>query len=79
MIGSHETLPKPCRQLRAMGKCPQSDAKCEYPLGRRTKCFAVFEKAEGSVVSLLDMALELHDEVSDDGKQKVPVFAKRVW
>ncbi len=80
MVGGKERgLPKPCRALRALGKCVSPDAACGFPLGRKTKCFAEFENDEGSVVSLLDMTLELRDEVSDDGKRKVPVFAKRLW
>lgn len=79
MTGTHEKLPKPCRVLRALGKCTNTDGLCEYPLGRRTKCFAAYEKDDRSVAHLLDMTLELRDEISDDGKVKVPVFSQRSW
>lgn len=72
-------LPKPCRVLKALGKCIRTDSVCAFPLGRQTKCFAVFEKEDGSVAHLLDMTLELHDETSEDGKQKVPIFERRSW
>lgn len=77
--GKERGLPKPCRVLRALGKCASPDVRCGFPLGRKTKCFAGYEQDEGSVVHLLDMTLKLHDETSDDGRQKVPTFEHRSW
>lgn len=82
MMQTKETLPKPCRILRAMGKYKQ-ELFCGFPLGRGG-CFSTFEKEEldsgrgGALVSLLDFSLELHDEVGDRGK-KVPVYTRRIW
>lgn len=72
-------MPKPCRALRAAGKCPSPDVRCAFPLGRTTKCFAAFENDDGSLPELLDMTLELHNEKSADGKADVPVFSRRYW
>lgn len=82
MIQTKEKLPKPCRILRALGKCTR-EPSCAFPIGKNG-CFTAFEREEsesgrgGTLVSLLDFTLELHDEVGDGGK-KVPVYDRRTW
>ncbi len=82
MAQKNELFPKPCRVLRALGKCTQ-DKACEFPIGQRG-CFLAFEREASeagratSLVSLLDFTLQLHDHVGEGGK-KVPVFTRRSW
>lgn len=54
---------------------------CEFPLGLNG-CFTAYEQeadpGRPSLVEMLDMTTDLHEEINESGK-KVQVFGRRMW
>lgn len=77
---NHECLPKPCRILKRLGACNR-ETMCEFPLGLNG-CFTAYEQeadpGRPSLVEMLDMTTDLHEEINESGK-KVQVFGRRMW
>ena len=83
MAQNKESLPKPCRILRSLGRC-EREHPCVYPLGL-SGCFDRYDEdvSEGKVrgpriVSMLDLSLELREEKDENGR-RVSMFARRQW
>ena len=83
MAQNKESLPKPCRILRSLGRC-EREHPCVYPLGL-SGCFDRYDEdvRDGAlhglrIVSMLDLFLELREEKNEQGT-RVSVFTRRQW